>query len=104
MSIGKEFDLTDACALVAEQTPGYADADIREILDLFFKVTAKALAEHSRVEYKDFGVLRLKMQSAKSGIDPQGEPWHTPERLKIVYRPWPEVKQTIAEKTGIPVV
>jgi nucleoid DNA-binding protein len=100
-----EFDLTDLSAAVAAKVsaPALTKDVVREVLETAFATIADGLVEHGgRVEFHGFGTLRLDLRAPDSGTLPDGTPWETPERNKIVFKPAPAFLRIIAERTGMP--
>lgn len=110
--MNNEFDLTDLSAAVAAKIlhtdqdgaePKFTPAEIREVLETAFATTADGMVENGgRVEFHGFGTLRLELRRPDSGTLPDGTPWETPERNKVVFRPAPAFLRVIAERTGMP--
>lgn len=108
-----EFDLTDLSAAVAAKIlhtdqdgaeQKHTAAEIREVLETAFSTIADGMVEHGgRVEFHGFGTLRLELRRPDSGTLPDGSPWTTPERNKVIYKPAPAFLRVIAERTGMPV-
>ncbi len=111
---GAEFDRGDLARHISEQTiftdphgepwpEGYiiSERDALSVLKIIAGAIPDAIAEFGRVEIKDLGVFTLEHRAADSGTLPDGTPWETPERNKIVFRPAPAFKQIIAERTGM---
>lgn len=111
---GAEFDRGDLARHISEQTiftdpngepwpEGYiiSERDALSVLKIISSAIPDAIAEFGRVEIKDLGVFTLEHRAADSGTLPDGTPWETPERNKIVFRPAPAFKQIIAERTGM---
>ena len=108
-----EFDLTDLSAAVAAKImhtdqdgaePRYTPSEIREVLETAFATIPDGMVEHGgRVEFHGFGTFRLELRAADSGTTPDGTPWETPERNKVVFKPAPAFLRVIAERTGMPV-
>lgn len=114
---GAEFDLGDLVRHISENTevvddsgggepyPEYRRIDeqtVREVLKAAFGGISDALVEFGRVEIAGFGVFRLEPREADSGVLPDGSPWSTPDRNKVVYRAAADLVRVIAERTGIP--
>lgn len=101
-----EFDLTGLSAAVAAKVsaPGITQAIVREVLETAFATIPDGLVENGgRGEFKGFGVIRLQLRAADSGTLPDGSPWTTPERNKVIFKPAPAFLRIIAERTGMPV-
>jgi len=114
---GAEFDLSDLVCHISEQTVVTDDSaggepypedyridqgTAREVLKLAFAGILEALVEFGRVELAGLGVLRLEPREADSGVLPDGSPWNTPDRNKVVYRAAADFVRIIAERTGVP--
>lgn len=105
----KEFAFSDIRNIVSAST-GLDIEIVEEVLEDFFRHTAKALADGRRVDYssKGFGVLRLEARAADEGHVPvpNGEggydlqPWSRPECDEVVFRPSPGFTGVIRELTG----
>lgn len=111
---GAEFDRGDLARHISEQTlfadphgepwpEGYviSERDSLSVLKIISSAIPDAIVEFGRVEIKDLGVFTLEHRAADSGTLPDGTPWETPERNKIVFRPAPAFKKIIAERTGM---
>lgn len=114
---GAEFDLGDLVRHIREQTVVTDDSaggepypedyriderTAREVLRLAFGGISDALIEFGRVEIAGFGVFRLEPREADSGVLPDGSPWSTPDRNKVVFRAADDFVRIIAERTGVP--
>ena len=111
--MNNEFDLTDLSAAVAAKIlhtdqdgaeAKHTAAEIREVLETAFATIADGMVENGgRGEFHGFGTLRLQLRAADSGTLPDGSPWETPERNKVVFKPAPAFLRVIVERTGMPV-
>ena len=109
---GTEFDRSDiarnivASLLIEEDGELVEKYDFNEIIDVIkseHSTIADALCVFDgRVEIKDFGTFTLELRAPDSGVDPDGNPWETPERYKIKFKAAPSFAQIIEERTGIP--
>lgn len=114
---GSEFDLGDLVRHISEQTevtdhsgggepyPEHRRIDedtVREVLKAAFGGISDALVEFGRVELSGLGVFALEGREADSGVLPDGSPWSTPDRNKVVYRAAKDFVRVIAERTGVP--
>jgi nucleoid DNA-binding protein len=115
---GSEFDRGDLIAHICENTqvvdhggggePYPEDYRIpkdvvSEVVRAVPETISQALAEFGRVEIAGFGVFALQEREPDSGVLPDGSPWSTPHRFKIVFRPAPAFCATVSEATGMPV-
>lgn len=109
---GSEFDRSDLIAHIQDNTPvegpypeGYRVPEdmVTAVVKAVPETISKALAEFGRVEIAGFGVFALQERVPDSGVLPDGSPWNTPQRFKIVFRPAPAFCATVSEATGMPV-
>lgn len=104
---GSEFDRMDIVRNIAAGTEveggGQLSQDlILEVLKSEHSTIADALCVFDgRVEIKDFGTFTIELRPPDSGIDPNGNPWETPERYKVKFKAAPAFAQIIEERTGI---
>lgn len=105
---GTEFDRMDIVRNIAAGTEttdgGQLSQDlILEVLKSEHSTIADALCVFDgRVEIKDFGTFTLVLRPPDSGVDPNGNPWETPERYKVKFKASPAFLAIIEERTGIP--
>jgi nucleoid DNA-binding protein len=97
------FDLSDLIK-ATEQQLATEQADIGITISTAIEILKKRLAHTGYTELHEFGSLTLKRKAAKSGIDPHGEPYDVPERVKIVFHPFKTFRETVETITGFPVV
>ncbi len=109
---GAEYDLGDIIRNMVEQSfENTQDGPVERLdeptaklaAELFIRAVTTALAIDGRVEINRLGVLALDKREADNGTLPDGTPWETPERLKIVLRPAPALKRTVSEVQEMPV-
>lgn len=109
---GTEFDRSDIVRNIVSsllidddgaQIERYVEGEVLEVLKSEHSTIADALCVFDgRVEIKDFGTFTLELRPPDSGVDPNGEPWETPERYKVKFKAAPAFVQIIEERTGIP--
>lgn len=97
------FDLSDLIKEV-EKRMGAEQADIGNTIATAFDILKERLAKQGYVELHQFGSLTLKTKKPKHGTDPHGNEFNTPERMKVVFHPFKEFRETIETITGFPVV
>lgn len=115
---GEEFDRGDLIAHIHESTLAVAHVEgveplpedyrihkdvVSEIVKAVPDAISQALGEFGRVEIKNFGTFTLEERIPDKGVLPNGEPWNTPQRFKIVFRPAPAFCLTVSEITEMPV-
>jgi len=106
---GTEFDRGDIILHIHESTQIGEDeyridfGDVDDVVRALPGTIADALCEFGgRVEIKDFGTFTIELRAPDSGVDPNGNPWTTPERYKVKFKAAPAFVQIIEERTGIP--
>jgi len=109
---GTEFDRSDiarnivSSLLIDDDGAQIEKYDVHEIIDVLkseHSTIADALCVFDgRVEVKDFGTFTLELRAPDSGVDPNGDPWETPERYKVKFKAAPAFLAIIEERTGIP--
>ena len=114
---GSEFDRGDLIAHIFESTLAIDNGSgdplpedyriqkdvVSEVVRAVPEAISQALAEFGRVEIQYFGVFTLEERVPDSGVLPDGSPWSTPQRFKIVFRPAPAFCATVSEGTNMPV-
>lgn len=109
---GSEFDRGDLISHIQDNTSvdgpypeGYRIPEdmVTAVVKAVPETISQALAEFGRVEIAGFGVFALQEREPDSGVLPDGSPWSTPQRFKIVFRPAPAFCATVSEATGMPV-
>jgi nucleoid DNA-binding protein len=107
---GAEFDRGDLARHLADDTvivdatdyTQLSEAEYVQILNNISRALPDALVEFGRVEIHGLGVFALELRQPDSGKLPDGTPWTTPERYKVVFRPSEAFVQIIASRTGMP--
>lgn len=92
----KEFDFHDLVKDVTQKLPvtdGTHSAE--DVLAQCFKSLIDATVVYNRVEIHGFGVFTLRHTAAKSGVDPNGNPWEKPEGKTIKFKPWKTVRDNL---------
>lgn len=109
---GSEFDRGDLIAHICDNAQldgpypeGYRIPEdmVKAVVKAVPETISQALAEFGRVEIQYFGVFTLEERVPDSGVLPDGSPWSTPQRFKIVFRPAPAFCATVSEGTNMPV-
>lgn len=94
-----EADYNDLRQIVMHRTGENPDT-VRNILGTFWDVLAEVLAIHDRAELRGVGVIKLEDRERRSGLDPQGRPWETPDRREIEFHASAAYAQKVQEFTG----
>lgn len=110
MSDIKEFDRTDLANEISARLkdtqdgpePGLTPAQIITVLRVLPAVLADALVEHQRVDIHEHGVYKLSKRAPERGVTPTGQPWETPERMKVTFHAAPALTRIVSERTGVP--
>jgi nucleoid DNA-binding protein len=72
--------------------------------DRLFGVMVEVIAEYGDLHIRHFGSFRLKNVAAESGIDPNGNHYNAPERLKVEFTPFKELRDEIEKQRGKPCI
>lgn len=94
-----EADYNEIRQIVMHRTGENPDT-VRDILDTFWDVLAEVLAIHDRAELHGVGVIKLEDRKERDGIDPQGNPYHTPERRSIEFHASDAYAEKVRAFTG----
>ena len=62
---------SDLMIRLARQFPEIRREDARELIDLFLEAMKEGLRSGDTVELRDFGVLRIRTRSARTGRNPK---------------------------------
>ncbi len=75
--------------------------EVREILQSFLDEMTNALAEGSRLEFRDFGVFEVVQRKRKIGRNPKNAsvPIVIPARKAVKFTPGKKMKQLIDEES-----
>jgi nucleoid DNA-binding protein len=105
---GTEYDRGDFAAEISARSEvrdidpylQLSEDDALRALELFGEILADALVKFGRVELHDIGVFSLQDRDPRSGTTPDGEPWQTPYRKKIVFNAAPSLASAVTDQIG----
>ena len=77
---------------------------VSEIVKTAFRILAEQTALHGYSTIENFGSFQVHEIPARSGVDPQGNPYDAPERLTIQFNPEKRFRDELSELTGKKVI
>lgn len=95
-----EADLNELRQITLHRTGENPDT-VANITGEFFRVIGEALGVHGRVELHGIGVFSLELRAPRSGTDPNGNTWSTPDRFEIEFSAAPAFAKLVAENLFI---
>lgn len=99
--VSGEFDRMDMARAISGRT-GLTVEQAKLAIDGFAKVLPDALVVNGlRIDIYGLGVFRVELQAPRKGVDPQGNPFETGQRQKVVFEAAPAVNSVLANATGI---
>lgn len=77
---------------------------VSEIVKTAFRILAEQTALHGYATIENFGSFQVHEIPARSGIDPQGNPYDAPERLTVEFNAEKQFRGRLAELSGKKVI
>ena len=77
---------------------------VSEIVKTAFRILAEQTALHGYSTIENFGSFQVHEIPARSGIDPQGNPYDAPERLTVEFNAEKQFRDRLAELSGKKVI
>ena len=77
---------------------------VSEIVKTAFRILAEQTALHGYATIENFGSFQVHEIPARSGIDPQGNPYDAPERLTVEFNAEKQFRDRLAELSGKKVI
>ena len=77
---------------------------VSEIVKTAFRILAEQTALHGYSTIENFGSFQVHEIPARSGIDPQGNPYDAPERLTVEFNAEKQFRGRLAELSGKKVI
>jgi nucleoid DNA-binding protein len=77
---------------------------VSEIVKTAFRILAEQTALHGYATIENFGSFQVHEIPARSGIDPDGNPYDAPERLTVEFNAEKQFRGRLAELSGKKVI
>jgi nucleoid DNA-binding protein len=77
---------------------------VSEIVKTAFRILAEQTALHGYSTIENFGSFQVHEIPARSGVDPQGNPYDAPERLTVEFNAEKQFRDRLAELSGKKVI
>ena len=77
---------------------------VSEIVKTAFRILAEQTALHGYSTIENFGSFQVHEIPARSGVDPQGNPYDAPERLTVEFNAEKQFRGRLAELSGKKVI
>ena len=77
---------------------------VSEIVKTAFRILAEQTALHGYSTIENFGSFQVHEIPARSGIDPDGNPYDAPERLTVEFNAEKQFRDRLAELSGKKVI
>ncbi len=97
------FDRSELIALTAAETNEPLNV-VSEIVKTAFRILAEQTALHGYSTIENFGSFQVHEIPARSGIDPDGNPYDAPERLTVEFNAEKQFRGRLAELSGKKVI
>ena len=91
----------DIVKTIAEET-GLTQQSAKELVQRTLDSIVQMLADHGRIELRNFGVFECKERKARVGRNPKtGEPVEVPAKFVVTFKPGKEMDKRIRETNPI---
>lgn len=91
----------DIVKTIAEET-GLTQQSAKELVQRTLDSIVQMLADHGRIELRNFGVFECKERKARVGRNPKtGEPVEVPAKFVVTFKPGKEMEKRIRETNPI---
>ena len=91
----------DIVKTIAEET-GLTQQSAKELVQRTLDSIVQMLADHGRIELRNFGVFECKERKARVGRNPKtGDPVEVPAKFVVTFKPGKEMEKRIRETNPI---
>ena len=91
----------DIAKTIAEET-GITQQSAKELVQRALDSIVQMLADHGRIELRNFGVFECKERKARIGRNPKtGDPVDIPARFVVTFKPGKEMEERIRDANPV---